>query len=151
VLGADRGGQRRQSLAQHLLAGDLGVPVGDTLLGVPVDRAQQRVDVDERLLLDPGQHLAALGQGAQVLAQHRFQLAGMPEAELAQQHPQRGGRVDTVEQDRHPTRAQHVQVLDAVRAGAHPGDHAKQLRCQVGRARLDPRRRDRHLPGDDLW
>ena len=34
------------------------------------------------LLLDPGQHLAALGPGAQVLAQHRFQLAGMPEAEL---------------------------------------------------------------------
>jgi hypothetical protein len=68
---------------------------------VSVDRAQQRVDVDERLLLDPGQHLAALGQGDQVLAQHRFQLAGVPEAELAQQHPQGRGRVDPVEQDRH--------------------------------------------------
>jgi hypothetical protein len=37
---------------------------------VPVHRAQQRVDVDERLLLDPDQQLAALAQGAHVLAQH---------------------------------------------------------------------------------
>ena len=29
-----------------------------------VDRAQQRVDVDERLLVDPGQQLGAFGQGA---------------------------------------------------------------------------------------
>ena len=124
MRGADRGGQRREPLAQHLLAGDLGVPVGGALFGVPVDRAQQRVDVDERLLVDPGQQLGAFGQGDQVLAQHRFQLAGVPEAELPQQRPQGGGRVDPVEQDRHPTRAQHVQVVDAVRAGAHPGDHA---------------------------
>jgi hypothetical protein len=63
VLGADRGGQRREALAQHLLAGDLGVPVGGALLGVSVDRAQQRVDVDERLLVDPDQQLGAFGQG----------------------------------------------------------------------------------------
>jgi hypothetical protein len=66
-----------------LLAGDLGVAVGGALFGVPVDRAQQRVDVDERLLVDPGQHIGACGQGAQVLAQHRLQLAGVAEAELA--------------------------------------------------------------------
>ena len=57
-------------LAQHLLARDLGMPVGHALLGVPVHRAQQRVDVDERLLADTGQHLATAGQGDQVLAQH---------------------------------------------------------------------------------
>ena len=55
VLGADRGRQRRQALAQHLLPGDLGVAEAGALLGVAVHRAQQRVDVDERLLLDPGQ------------------------------------------------------------------------------------------------
>ena len=86
----------------------------------------------------------------QVLAEHRFQLAGVPEAELAQQRPEGGGRVHRVEQDRHPARAQHVQVVDAVRAGAHPGDHAQQLRGRVRRPGLDPRRRDRHLLGDDL-
>ena len=33
--------QRRQSFAQDLLPGDLGVPVGGALFGVSVDRAQQ--------------------------------------------------------------------------------------------------------------
>jgi hypothetical protein len=150
VRGADRGGQRREALAQHLLAGDLGVAVGGALFGVPVDRAQQRVDVDECLLLDPDQQLGARGQGAHVLAQHRLQLAGVPEAELAQQRAQRGGCVDIVEQDRHPSGAQHVQVIDAVRAGAHPGDHAQQLGRRVRRAGLDPRCRDRHLRVEDL-
>jgi hypothetical protein len=49
------------------------------LLGVAVYRAQQRVDVDECLLLDPGQQLGALGQRNKMLTQHRLELAGMPE------------------------------------------------------------------------
>jgi hypothetical protein len=117
---------------------------------VSVHRAQERVDVDERLFVDPGQQLSTFCQRDQMLAQHRLQLAGVPEAELPQQRPEGGRRVDTVEQDRHPTRAQHVQILDAVRACAHPGDHAQQLRDRVRRAGLDPRRLDRHLLGDDL-
>jgi hypothetical protein len=126
------------------------MPVGGALLGVPVHRAQQRIDVDEHLLVDPDQQLGAFGQGAHVIAQHRLQLAGVPEAELPQQRPERGGRVDPVAQDRRPARAQHVQVVDAVRAGAHPGDHTHQLGDRVRRAGLDPRRRDRHLLGEDL-
>ena len=47
ALGGDRGGQRGQALAQHLLPGDLGVPVARALLGVAEHRPQQRVDVDE--------------------------------------------------------------------------------------------------------
>jgi hypothetical protein len=117
---------------------------------VPEHWAQQRVDVDEHLLVDPDQQLGAFGQGAQVLAQHRLQLAGVPEAELAQQRPEGGGRVDPVEQDRHPTRAQHIQVLDAIRPGAHSGDHAQQLGDRVRSGRLDPRYRDRNLLRDDL-
>jgi hypothetical protein len=117
---------------------------------VSVDRAQQRVDVDERLLLDPGQQRGAFDQGAHVLAQHRFQLAGVAEAELPQQGPEGGGCVDPVEQDRHPAGAEHVQVVDAVRTGAHPSDHAQQLGSRVRRAGLDPRCRDRHLLGDGL-
>jgi len=68
--GADCGGQRRESLAQHLLTGDLGVPVARALFGVPVDRAQQRVDVDKHLLLGAGQQLDVLTQSHQVLAQN---------------------------------------------------------------------------------
>lgn len=64
--------------------------------------------------------------------------------------PEGGGRVHTVEQDRHLAGAQHVQIVDAVRAGAHPGDHGEQLGCRVRRTGLDPWCRDRHLPGDDL-
>ena len=50
-----RGDQRRQSLAQQRPSGDLGVPERGALFGVAVDRAQQRVDVQERALLDAGQ------------------------------------------------------------------------------------------------
>jgi hypothetical protein len=39
--------------AEHLPPGDLGVPEAGPLLGMPVDRAQQRVDVEVGLLLDP--------------------------------------------------------------------------------------------------
>jgi hypothetical protein len=38
----------------------------------------------------------------------------------AQQRPEGRGRVDAVEQDRHRARAEQVQIVDAVRAGA-PG------------------------------
>jgi len=47
-------------------------------------------------------------------------LAGVPEAELPQQRPGCGGWVDIVKQDRHPSGAQHVQILDAVSASAYP-------------------------------
>jgi site-specific DNA recombinase len=70
--------------------------------------------------------------------------------ELPQQHTEGRGCVDAGEQVRHTARAQDVEVVDAVRAGAHPGDHAQQLRCRVRRAGLDPRRRDRHLRLEDV-
>jgi hypothetical protein len=64
--GADRGGQRGQAAAQHLLAGDLGVPERRALFGVPVHRSQQRVDVHERPLSDAVEHGRPIGQGEQV-------------------------------------------------------------------------------------
>ena len=56
-IGADGGRQRRQTFAEHLFAGDLGVPIGGALLVVPVGRAQQRVDIDEGAHLGTGQHI----------------------------------------------------------------------------------------------
>jgi hypothetical protein len=60
------------------------VPVGGALLGVTVDRAQQRIDVDEHLLGGRGQQIDPPAQRHQMLAQYRFQLAGMPKGELPQ-------------------------------------------------------------------
>ena len=86
-----------------------------------------------------GQQLDALTQGDQVLAQDRFQLAGVSEGELPQQGSDRRGRVHATEEGLHATGAHHVEVVDAVGAGAHAGDHRGQLRCRVGRPGLDPR------------
>ena len=59
---------RGQSFAQDLFAGDLGVPVGGALFGMPVDRAQQRIDVDEHSLVGAGQQIDAITQCGQVVA-----------------------------------------------------------------------------------
>jgi hypothetical protein len=42
------------------------------MFGVPVNRAQQRVDIDERSPIATCQHIATLTQCTQVLAQHRL-------------------------------------------------------------------------------
>ena len=110
-----------------------------------VDRAQQRVDVDKRPLLDPGQHRCPLSQRDQVPAQDRGQLPGVAEGELAQKNPERGGGVDTGEQVSHSTRADDVEVLEAVRAGRHPSDDRGQLRCRVRRPRGDPLINEPHM------
>ena len=70
--------------------------------------------------------------------------------ELAQELPQRGRRIHPAEQPRHPAGADHVQVVDAVRAGHHPGDDRGQLARRVHPRRRDPPRRQRHPPRDQL-
>jgi hypothetical protein len=52
------------------------------LLGVAVHRAQQRIDVNERALVDAIEHRGPLCEGDQVPAQHRRQLPGMAVGEL---------------------------------------------------------------------
>jgi hypothetical protein len=140
VAGADRGRQRRQTPAQHLPSGDLGMPEAGALLGVAVDRAQQRVDVDQRPLLDPRQQTTLAHQTDQVRPRDRGQLAGVAVGELPQKLTQRRRRVDLPEQPRHPTGADHVQIIDTVRARGHPGDDRGQLARRVHRGRGHPRR-----------
>ena len=41
------------------------MPVAGALFGVPIDRAQQRVDIDVRLLLDTGQQVGPAGAEAE--------------------------------------------------------------------------------------
>jgi IS5 family transposase len=60
---------------------------------VSVDRAQQRVDVEESTHVAAGQQANATTQSGQVVAQHRHRLAGMPETELPQQRSDRRGQI----------------------------------------------------------
>jgi hypothetical protein len=122
--------------------GDLGVPVGGALFGVPVDRAQQRIDVDERLVVHRGQQIDPPTQRHQVLAEHRLQLAGMTEGELPQHCSHRRGCIHAAEECCHAASADHVDVVDAVRTRAHPRDQRGQLGCRVRRPGLDPWRRN---------
>jgi hypothetical protein len=92
------------------------------LLGAPVHRTQQGVDVDEDAVVDAVQHRGLVGERDQVPAQHRRQLPGVAVGELAQEDSQRGSGVDPAEQLLHPTGPHEVQVVDAVRAGGHPRD-----------------------------
>jgi hypothetical protein len=85
-----------------------------------VDREQQQVDVDERLLGQTGQDLDPVGECDQVFAQHRFELTCMTEAELAQQCSHGRGQVDVAEQMCHAARAQQVDIVDAVDAAHIP-------------------------------
>ncbi len=112
---------------------------------MPVHRTQQRVDIDEGALVDAGQHRGSLGQRDQQPTQHRPQLTDMAVGELPQEDPQRGARVDPAEELLHATRADHVQVIDTVRPGRHPSDDRGQLRCRVGRPRLDPLTGEPHM------
>ena len=148
--GADRGRQWRESLAQDLFTGDLAVPVGGALLGVPVDRAQQRVDVDEHPLIGTGQQIDPPAQRHQMLAQHRLELTGVTEGELPQQRSHRRGCVHATEHGLHTARAQHVDVVNAVRSSAHPRDQRPQFRCRVRRPGLDPGYGDTHLLREKL-
>ena len=139
-FGADRRHQRGQALAEHLFAGDLRVPVAGALLGVPEHRAQQRIDIDQRPLLQAGQQIAVLPEVDQVRAQHRPELHRMAVGELAQELPQRRGRIHAAEQAFHATGADRVQIVDAVRAARHPGDDRGQLPGRVHPCGLDLRR-----------
>ncbi len=107
---------------------------------MPVDRAQQRIDVDEHLLVGAGQQIDPPAQRHQMLAQHRLELAGVTEGELPQQRSDRRRCVHAVEQRLHPAAAQHVDVVDAVRTRTHARDQGGQLRRRVRRPGLDPRR-----------
>ena len=96
-----------------------------------VDRAQQRIDVHERLRADPVQHRRPLREGQQVASLHTGELAGVAEGELPQQDPRCRRGLHTREDLPHPAGAGNVQVVDAVRAGDHSGDDRGQLPGRV--------------------
>ena len=83
--------------------------------------------------IGPGQQIDPLAQRDQMRPQHRLELAGMTEGELAQQGSDRRRRVHPAEQRLHPAATDHVDIIDTVRARTHPRDHGGQLRRRVDR------------------
>jgi len=101
------------------------------LLLVPVDRPQQRVDVEVRQVLDAGQQWCAGGEADQVSAQHRPELRAVSVGELAQEDPQRRRRIHLVEHDRAATRPDGVHIVDVVGSGERPTDDRGQFPDRV--------------------
>ena len=97
----------------------LGVPVGGALLQPPAHLTDETVHINHQA--------PVAGTGArpprthQRLPEQRIELAHVPERERAQERPQRRGRRHpTTKQPPHPARAQHLCVIDAVRAQHQP-------------------------------
>ena len=58
-------------------------------------------DVDKDLRISAGEQIDPLAQRDQVLAEHRFELAGVTEGELTQQRSDRRGCIHPVEERLH--------------------------------------------------
>jgi hypothetical protein len=114
-------------------AADLGVAEGCALLGVPVDLLDLGVHVEERQLLGAGQQRSVRGQRRGEPPTHRLQLPDVPVGERPQERAQRGRCPHVVKQPIHAAVAQHVQVIDRVRAGEHPGHDRGDLHRGVRR------------------
>ena len=61
---------------QDLTGTDLGVPERRAVFAVAVDRAEERIDVHQRQLLQTGQPIGVGLEGEQVPAEYRAQFAG---------------------------------------------------------------------------
>ena len=125
------GGERVQAPDQQRLALDLRVPEPGALLLVPVDPLLHRVDVDERESVRAGQQRRLPGQLRQELPARLLQLGDVSPGIGAQVRAERGRGADPAEQGPHRAVPQHVHVIDAVRAGGHPGDQARDLQVRV--------------------
>ena len=79
----------------------------------------------------PGSSGACRGQLRQELPARLLQLADVSPGIGAQVRAQRGRRADPAEQRAHRAVPQQVHVIDAVRAGRHPGDQARDLQVRV--------------------
>jgi hypothetical protein len=108
----------------------------------------------------PGQ----AGQREQEPRGDRVELAHVPEGERTQERAERRGRVRPGEDPAHPAVPQQRHVIDAVRAGDHPGHqrgdlqpsvralvrgHAQVLISQVAQPRPIGQRRTGTSPADD--
>ena len=107
------------------------------LLCVPVNLPDRVINIDERDPIRPATTGEQLGyppdERGQQTGIHRVQLLDVPMGERAQERAQRRGGPHPVEQPAHPPVAQQVQVVDRIRAGQHPADHARRLHPRTRR------------------
>jgi hypothetical protein len=92
------------------------------LLGVAVNLNDRVIDVDQHRPLDSRGHRSPGGQSGQQPGGDRVELTHVPEPQAAQERPQRGRRLRTVEDLTHRRVRQQRHVVDAVRSGEHPRD-----------------------------
>jgi hypothetical protein len=119
---------------QRVIAELLGVSVGRALLVIAVDLPDEAVDIDHQTLTCRAGALSP--RPPQRLVEDMVELAHMPERERPQERPQRRRGHHRMPQHQ-PGRpgAQHVHVIDAVRAGEHPVHQAHHLTALQRRAR----------------
>jgi hypothetical protein len=101
-------------------------------------------------LFDPGQQRRAFGQRDQMRTRYRGELVGVPEGELAQEDPQRRGRIHLVEHSRCAPGAQHVHIVDAICAADHPRDDRAQLPGRIDRTGSHPSTGQIHMLADQF-
>jgi hypothetical protein len=119
---------------QRVVAEQLGVAVGGALLEPAADLADEAVDVDHQPPVAGPR--ARLPGPLERLAEQPVELAHVPEGERAQERAKRGrGGNPAPEQPAGATGAQHVTVVDAVRAEHHRVDQRQQLAARVRRPR----------------
>ena len=140
---------------ERVAAANPGVAERRALLGPAVHLANERIDIDDQALV------ARAGAGRprprQRLSQHPVELTDVPERKRPEERAQRRRRRDLMAEDRAgPPGAQHVAVIDAVRAERHRRDQRHDLAARMRRARpltevdrpvhqrLDPQPRRQH-------
>ena len=97
------------------------------MLGVPVDRAQQRVDVEKHPRVGAGQQFGPSHSRPDARG-HRVELAGMAESELPQQDPTVEGAY-TRSKAVHAAGADQVDIVDVIRAAHMPAIRVASFRA----------------------
>ena len=114
---------------------NLVVPVPDTLLLVPVGFPHRVINIEPAhgvaVIVVPGQQRHQLGQRGQEPHSDRTQLPNMTEGERPQERAQRRRRLHPWQHLPDGTLPQHIQVINTVRAGEHPGHDRAHLRRSI--------------------
>ena len=106
------------SREDRVVAEPAGVAVGRALLLITVDLADEAVDVDHQRQLTRSR--AGIPGPPERPVDDQVELADMPERERPQERPERRRRHHPVPQDQlRAPGAEHVHVIDAVRASEH--------------------------------
>ncbi len=118
----------------RVISVDARVPVGGALLLIPVDLADEAVQIDHQRPI--ARTRASPPRPPERDIQDAVELTDVPEGERAQERPERRGCHHPVPEDQTGrTGPQHVHLIDAVRPGDHPVHQRHDLAARQRRAR----------------